>query len=1052
MHLNKTWLRVLTWGFLVIAGAGRLQAESQLYFPRLTNQAGTILGVTFVNPTAQDAQLELVSYTQNGTMVSGAGITNPAHLMVPAQQQVGLLATDIFGQGLAADTVGWFTATSAVDGIAGFYLFLDEAGTFLDGADLPEPETRVVFNSIEVNASTSTELNLVNTQDLPAEIDLLLVDEAAAQDNDPNNDVLRVTLHDVEAHGVRRVDVGTLFGINDVGSSTYLIALANTRILGFEVVRETGRDAVGLNARNGNEKLDRLFFPQLAVLGPWKMEIGVVNRSLNAVTAVFTAFQPNGEPYSAPQVAQNRVVRQIESELPFRADVEELFGFSGDQALDGWIEVESSQPSLTGFVSYGIPAGGSKAAVAVQVTPQTRALIAHIATTLGFFTGVAALNPGAVAASYRITAAKATGELLGSFDGILEPGQRVSRLIEQFIPEALGQAGGIIWIRSNSPLYLTSLFGKADGRVLSNIPTQDVPESYRPDEALPRISVNPDFVVLGPDDTLQFSTSDENGAAISGWMVSGEGTGTIDQTGLYTAPSSAPEGLVVVTAEDSSQELVAAATADVLEREAFDPSLSGVQAMVYSAAGDRIYAARVTGQGAVSANPQGGGQSSSIWEITAAGANQLAMVPGDVRSLLTYTAFDGIECLLLGTADSIIRFDPQNLASRVVTAGFQNLIGMAWDSDAGNILVADDNGLTLVPGANIEPDRVSGLDENGTAPFQVLQRAGISGVAFDPCSGDFLLSDAGAGQVLRFQLLGGATEVLAPDVDGAASVLLLNRRGQSCGQAAHLLVGSNSSNQLRLLRVGDTIVQQWPAVGLPAAMTFVPRDSSLVGNDTVVIAERGEVVNTGLAGGGLVSVSVDTLYEANPVNPRAAKSMGVHTDPVGDTFEVDGPGLDIVEFSALRTDSELLLSLSLADPFIPCPDPCEDPPPATPEDGVFGFVELDVDQNPETGSVTFFDLQSPYTSQMGVEFCLDLGTYDPGTQTILMYRIVGFGSVQVGAVLMEVSQNTALIRVPLNLIQDDGIVNATVVLGNPLNPTDAAPNGGSITSLPISGN
>ena len=1062
MHLRRSFLSLLGLSLLALLPQTQLQAESQLRFPRLTNENGTILGVTFVNPTDQNATLELVAYNADGLLFVGAGITNPALLEVPANQQLAMVATEIFGLGLAADTVGWFEATSAVDGITGFFLFLDVADTVLYGADLPQADTRIVFNRVEVDnaGGVSTELNIVNTQSTIAQIDLILVDEAALLDADPENDTILVRLEDVPAHAVRRVDVGSQFGQDPVGPSAYIIAFSNTRILGFEVVRDAGKDAIGLNAKIAAERLNRLYFPQLAVLGPFQMEIGVVNRSLRSVTAVFTAFRPDGKPYAAPQVGKNRVVRQIPAEFPFQANVQELFDFSGvgpagsEEFLEGWILVESLSPALNGYVSYGVPENGSEAAVAALPAPLTEALIPHIATDLSFFTGVAALNPAAVAASYRIVALTPAGDILGSFDGILGPGERVSKLIQEYVPAAAGQAGGIIWIRSNSPLYVTALFGRNSLKVLSNIPAQEVLASYRPDAALPAIEVTPSFVVVTPESSQQFGIAETNGPALPVWTVDPEGSGDVDPSGLFTAPANSSDSPVTVEAADPTLDIRSAATVDILDRENFDPSLANVEALAYSPTSDRLFAAQpMPGTAPGSLAPQGV-VSTRIMQITAEGASELTTLVGiEVRSILPFVGFDGTEFLLLAGGDRILRLDPADQATRVVAAGFSDIQGLGYDSQNGNLMVADSAGLALVSGAQIEPDRVSGLESNGSPTLRVLDQAGIGDVEFDPCSGGFYFSSPESGQILRFDFGGSETQVVVDGQAGVEHLLLLQRRDQACTQSGHLLAGSKSSDQVSLIQLSDGSSQPWQAVGQGGSMAFLPSSSALAETDTVVLFERGGVQNAGSqVSGGLLAVAVFSLYQTDPVNPMGVPQVGIYSDPVSDTFEFSGPALDVVEFSVTRTESALVLTLTLADPFVPCIDPCP-LPPGSPLNALFGLIDLDLDQNPETGGVSFVDLQSPFTTGMGVEFCIDLGTYDPPSQTILVFRVIGNQRQFAGAVTMEVTSHTATIRVPLDLLGDDGLVNAAGVIGNPSEPTDSVPNGGSVRSkVVVSGN
>jgi hypothetical protein len=67
--------------------------------------------------------------------------------------------------------------------------------------------------------------------------------------------------------------------------------------------------------------------------------------------------------------------------------------------------------------------------------------------------------------------------------------------------------------------------------------------NYSETKAGPKVSITPPGATLAPGATQQFTAAvvDGNGAAVPGavvvWTVSG--TGSIDQTGLYTAPAAA---------------------------------------------------------------------------------------------------------------------------------------------------------------------------------------------------------------------------------------------------------------------------------------------------------------------------------------------------------------------------------------------------------------------------------------------------------------------------------------------------------------------------------
>ena len=221
------------------------------------------------------------------------------------------------------------------------------------------------------------------------------------------------------------------FEVSEISADSFVSVTANVAIAGFELVRTSGGDLLGLNARDGLEQLTQLFFPQVAVLGPWKSELGLVNYSSTPVIATISVFKPDGTLYAEADLQNNPVTAIVGSNDSLLADVETLFGFAGEQTLDGWLLVESTSASLNGFISYGLPGTGSVASVTSSAQGQKRAIFSHIATSGGFFTGVAVLNSGQLATNVTILAIQPTGVVLGSFNTVLKPGERLSKLIDE---------------------------------------------------------------------------------------------------------------------------------------------------------------------------------------------------------------------------------------------------------------------------------------------------------------------------------------------------------------------------------------------------------------------------------------------------------------------------------------------------------------------------------------------------------------------------------------------------------------------------------------------
>ena len=335
-----------------------LWAASTLNFPRLSFEEDFLAGIAIVNPTDQEAVVTFTAYDQSGQLLTGSGITNPAAPeTIPGNQQLAKLTSDLFGVGLDPATVAWFQATSPADDLTGFFLFLSIPlpATNFDGADLPPSDSTIVFTQLSLASGDSTELNIINPSSATADLQLELV----------RADTIPVTKSlSIPAMGAARLDAATFFGISEAGPDSFITVTSNVDIAGFELIRFLQGDMIGSNARSGAEQLTHLYFPQMVVLGIAETTLGVVNQGTQAVILTITAFQPDGSIYGTENLQSNPVTRALNPGESLVEDVETMFGFNGQEILDGWLQVESTSEAVTGFVSYGTPITGAKATVA----------------------------------------------------------------------------------------------------------------------------------------------------------------------------------------------------------------------------------------------------------------------------------------------------------------------------------------------------------------------------------------------------------------------------------------------------------------------------------------------------------------------------------------------------------------------------------------------------------------------------------------------------------------------------------------------------------------
>ena len=234
-----------------------VEAQSTLNFPRLDFAPTTFTGIAIVNPSAEEAVLTFTAYGQDGQLLENLD-QNPVQRTVPANQQLVGLTSEFFTGNPDPSTIGWFQVTSATEGLAGFFLFINSAITEFDGADLPASAETILFNQVRVDSEQSTELNIINPNPMSATLELQLMTS-----NPPVSQSLTLP-----ANGMAQLDAATFFEVSEVSTDAFVSVTSDVEIAGFELVRTADGDLLGLNARDGLEQLTKLYFPQMAVLGP----------------------------------------------------------------------------------------------------------------------------------------------------------------------------------------------------------------------------------------------------------------------------------------------------------------------------------------------------------------------------------------------------------------------------------------------------------------------------------------------------------------------------------------------------------------------------------------------------------------------------------------------------------------------------------------------------------------------------------------------------------------------------------------------------------------
>jgi hypothetical protein len=146
-------------------------------------------------------------------------------------------------------------------------------------------------------------------------------------------------------------------------------------------------------------------------------------------------------------------------------------------------------------------------------------------------------------------------------------------------------------------------------------------------------------------------------------------------------------------------------------------------------------------------------------------------------------------------------------------------------------------------------------------------------------------------------------------------------------------------------------------------------------------------------------------------------------DPAGDTLGSGPVQYDIVSFEHTMIGANLQVHLEFLGPITPY-DP-------TNPNSMFGYIEIDSDNDPSTG------VRSPFTNLRGLDYVVILETHTFGGPMVPILSIttgpVGSGTITYGSNFLD-------LIVDGSLIGGSPSVNAAVAIGTITEQTDMVPN------------
>jgi hypothetical protein len=141
--------------------------------------------------------------------------------------------------------------------------------------------------------------------------------------------------------------------------------------------------------------------------------------------------------------------------------------------VQGYLQVASSATRIAGMVQFGDLAGDRfHTALPLASEGNSEVLYAQVVENASYFTGLAVINPDAVATELRIAVFNSLGERLGGRELALKAGARLSGTLRELVPELPEMSSGYFTLSTGLPTISFTVFGTHSLTALAALPAQ----------------------------------------------------------------------------------------------------------------------------------------------------------------------------------------------------------------------------------------------------------------------------------------------------------------------------------------------------------------------------------------------------------------------------------------------------------------------------------------------------------------------------------------------------------------------------------------------------
>jgi hypothetical protein len=405
-------------------------------------------GIVLTNSGQSPAYIRFTALSGSGAVVSGTGINNPAAIVLGPGQQISALDSHIFGEGI--DAGARITAESSSPEVSGVFLIFDSMLNVMDGAAMAAAGlTDFILPKLEEDGFTR--VSLLNPNGFPVDVTFYLLGPGG------NGNLKGQATRLIEANGSLSADLfSDLFGGMSVDSGDYVRAHSSLRIIPYEF---TGREARYLGALSGLDAgsgATLLYAPQYVAGGYWRSEVSIVNLDSFPGVVTLRLIDQNGL-----QIGET-VSKAIAARGKIHFEDPGFFNNNPGELTIGYLEIAGNGVRLAGSIALGDAERKEVAALLPLISlTEGSALIGQIASSDTYYTGIAILNPGNTASLVTLDFYSSDGTKEDSVQLSLPAGQRLSRLLPEYLPALAGKGrmSGYIRISADAPFASYAFFG-----------------------------------------------------------------------------------------------------------------------------------------------------------------------------------------------------------------------------------------------------------------------------------------------------------------------------------------------------------------------------------------------------------------------------------------------------------------------------------------------------------------------------------------------------------------------------------------------------------------